>query len=85
MIVAHHRTNIRRLLLCASWQSRHGLCVTGLCCRSDQVSSWQAKHILGFGINKVRVVMSPLVRARWQTVHESSLAECTDLPLDLSA
>ena len=46
--------------------------------------SWQEKQISAFGRESCKVVMSPWVSARWQTVHEITIAECTDLPLVLS-
>jgi hypothetical protein len=47
--------------------------------------SWQAKQSFSLGINRVSVVMSPWVCARWQVVQEIAMAAWTNLPLVFEA
>lgn len=59
VIAASSRSIIRRLLLCASWQSIHDPLTEGTCCRSVVDSVWQAEQIFSFGMDRLTLVMSP--------------------------
>src|SRR5579862_5869398 len=52
----------------------------GLCRRAAAASSWHAKQILFFGIDRLTSVISPCVEVTWQTSQGDCIAECTDVP-----
>jgi hypothetical protein len=57
----------------------------GECCCSAADFSWQAKQICVFGMIRFNTVMSPWVFARWHTLQELAIAECTEAPVILLA
>src|SRR6202140_1908501 len=82
---ATSRSNRRRSLVWESWQSTQSCfatCVLG--CIAGEFS-WQGEQSLSLGMSRLSVVMSPRVWARWQVVHEITMAAWTNLPLVLEA
>lgn len=82
---ATSRSKRARLLVWESWQSMHSCFATGVFGCIVGEFSWQAKQSFSLGINRVSVVMSPWVCARWQVVQEMAMAAWTNLPLVFEA
>lgn len=63
LVLTESRNNMRRLLLWASWQSRHNFFLASGCCRNIIVSSCQEKQIASFDSSNRNNIMSPSVCA----------------------